>query len=45
MLRRRTDSDGQRENFVRENIVKSIRQKGGAAVNGWMGIPSSGSTY
>jgi 4-hydroxy-2-oxoheptanedioate aldolase len=27
--------------FVRENPVKSIWKKGGAAVNGWMGIPSS----
>src|SRR5882724_4563770 len=28
-------------NFVRENTVKSIWKRGGAAVNGWMGIPSS----
>jgi len=34
-------------NFVRENTVKSIWKEGGAAVNGWMGIPSSvaGSMY
>lgn len=26
---------------MREITVKSIRKRGGAAVNGWMGIPSS----
>jgi 4-hydroxy-2-oxoheptanedioate aldolase len=38
MLRPPSDSGG---NFVRENTVKSIWKRGGAAVNGWMGIPSS----
>lgn len=28
-------------NFVRENTVKSIWKRGGGAVNGWLGIPSS----
>jgi 4-hydroxy-2-oxoheptanedioate aldolase len=27
--------------FVRENTVKSIWKKGGAVVNGWLGIPSA----
>jgi 2-keto-3-deoxy-L-rhamnonate aldolase RhmA len=38
-------ANGQRRttggNFVRKNTVKSIWKRGGAAVNGWMGIPSS----
>ena len=27
--------------IVRENTIKSIWKKGGAVINGWLGIPSS----
>jgi len=40
MLRAQQIERTAEEDVVRENTVKSIWKKGGAAVNGWLGIPS-----
>jgi len=40
MLRAQPIERAAEEDVVRENTVKSIWKKGGAAVNGWLGIPS-----